>query len=154
MTINEEIWLARHTCRCTSCSICSWRSSNCCSLSSRCFTCGDGIRLGLAQTIHAYAYTVYVRYFWQGNYHTYGHIRCTYTVLANPTYGTHTTGTLLIVNHGLGSWSYRCCTPNKMIRYTHMHTHTHAHTHMHTHMHTHTRTHTHTIKVLHTGREG
>jgi hypothetical protein len=31
-------------------------------------------------------YTVYLRYFWQGNYHTYGHIRCVYTVLANPTY--------------------------------------------------------------------
>ena len=30
-------------------------------------------------------YTAYVRYFWQGNYHIYGHIRCIYTVLANPT---------------------------------------------------------------------
>jgi hypothetical protein len=29
-------------------------------------------------------YTVYVRYFWQGNYQIYGHIRCIYTVLANP----------------------------------------------------------------------
>jgi len=28
---------------------------------------------------------VYVRYFWQKNYHTYGHIRCKCTVLANPT---------------------------------------------------------------------
>jgi len=27
---------------------------------------------------------VYIRYFWQGNHHTYGHIRCVYTVLANP----------------------------------------------------------------------
>jgi hypothetical protein len=25
-----------------------------------------------------------VQYFWQGYYHAYGHIRCTYTVLANP----------------------------------------------------------------------
>ena len=32
---------------------------------------------------HTCAYTVYVRYFLQGNYCTYGHIRCTYTVLAN-----------------------------------------------------------------------
>ena len=24
------------------------------------------------------------RYFWQGNYQIYGHIRCMYTVLANP----------------------------------------------------------------------
>ena len=29
---------------------------------------------------------MYIRYFWQGIHHTYGHIRCRYTVLANPTY--------------------------------------------------------------------
>jgi len=28
--------------------------------------------------------TVYIRHFWQGNYQIYGHIRCIYTVLANP----------------------------------------------------------------------
>jgi hypothetical protein len=28
--------------------------------------------------------TVYIRYFWQGNHQIYGHIRCIYTVLANP----------------------------------------------------------------------
>jgi len=27
-----------------------------------------------------------MRRFWQGNHHTYIHIRCVYTVLANPTY--------------------------------------------------------------------
>jgi hypothetical protein len=27
---------------------------------------------------------VYTRYFWQGNHWSYGHIRCVYTVLANP----------------------------------------------------------------------
>jgi hypothetical protein len=27
---------------------------------------------------------VHIRCFWQGNHHTYGHIRCVYTVLANP----------------------------------------------------------------------
>jgi len=31
-------------------------------------------------------YTVYIRYFWQGNHRIYGHIRCIYTVLANPIY--------------------------------------------------------------------
>ena len=31
-------------------------------------------------------YTVYIRYFWQGDRQIYGHIRCIYTVLANPTY--------------------------------------------------------------------
>ena len=30
-------------------------------------------------------YTEYVRYIWQENYQVYGHIRCIYTVLANPT---------------------------------------------------------------------
>jgi len=30
-------------------------------------------------------YTVYIRYFWQGNHPLYVHIRCIYTVLANPT---------------------------------------------------------------------
>jgi len=41
--------------------------------------------LGLARAIHLYVYTVYIQYFWQGNHHTYGHIRCVYTVLANLT---------------------------------------------------------------------
>ena len=43
--------------------------------------------LGLAQNhifIRRYVYTVYIRYFNLGNHHTYGHIRCVYTVLANP----------------------------------------------------------------------
>jgi len=29
-------------------------------------------------------YTVFIRYFWQGNHQIHGHIRCIYTVLANP----------------------------------------------------------------------
>ena len=29
---------------------------------------------------------MYIRYFKQGNHHTYGHIQCTYTVPANPAY--------------------------------------------------------------------
>jgi len=31
-----------------------------------------------------HTYTVYIRYFWQGHHQIYGHIRCIYTVLANP----------------------------------------------------------------------
>ena len=31
-----------------------------------------------------HTYTVCIRYIWQGNHHIYGHIRCIYTVLANP----------------------------------------------------------------------
>ena len=35
-------------------------------------------------------YTVYIRYFWQGNHQLYGHTRCIYSVLANPTHtNTH-----------------------------------------------------------------
>jgi len=33
---------------------------------------------------HNHIYTVYIRYFWQGNHQIYGHIRCIYTILANP----------------------------------------------------------------------
>jgi len=33
-----------------------------------------------------HVYTVYIRYVWQGKYKIYGHIRCIYTVLANPTH--------------------------------------------------------------------
>ena len=29
-------------------------------------------------------YTVHIRYFWQGNHQIYGHVRCIYTVMANP----------------------------------------------------------------------
>ena len=34
-------------------------------------------------------YTVCIRYFWQGFHHIYGHIRCIYTVLANPTHAQY-----------------------------------------------------------------
>jgi len=51
---------------------------------------GGGIKrhafVGLARTIHVYVYTVYIRYSKQRNHHTYSHIRCAYTVLANPMY--------------------------------------------------------------------
>jgi hypothetical protein len=33
-------------------------------------------------------YTVYIQYFWQENHEIYGHIRCIYTVLANPGYAS------------------------------------------------------------------
>jgi len=36
-------------------------------------------------------YTVHIRYSWQGNHHMYGHIRCTYTVLASPTHARRCT---------------------------------------------------------------
>jgi len=36
--------------------------------------------------IYIYIYTVYIRCFWQGYHQIYDHIRCIYTVLANPRY--------------------------------------------------------------------
>jgi len=36
-----------------------------------------------------HVYTVYIRYFWQGNYEIYVHIWCIYTILANPTHSQH-----------------------------------------------------------------
>jgi hypothetical protein len=40
--------------------------------------------IGWVRTIHLYIYTVYIQYVLQENHHIYGHIRCVYTVLANP----------------------------------------------------------------------
>ena len=31
-------------------------------------------------------YLVYIRYFWQGNRQIYGHIRCIFTIQANPAF--------------------------------------------------------------------
>jgi hypothetical protein len=49
--------------------------SACTALSPACSACRVG---------QNHIYTMYVRYFWQGNHRIYGHIRCIYTVLANP----------------------------------------------------------------------
>jgi len=78
--------------------------------------CSSHIHVGLARTIYIrcvclqyllgqdhltsicrvgqnHIYTVYIWYTWQGNHQIYGHIRCIYTVLANPTYMTQHTAT-------------------------------------------------------------
>jgi hypothetical protein len=44
------------------------------------------ILVWLAKTIYIRCIYGILWYFWQGNHQTYGHIRCIYTVLANPTY--------------------------------------------------------------------
>jgi hypothetical protein len=66
-----------------------------------------------------YTHMVYIRYFQQGNPHTYGHIRCVYTVLASPTYAS-----------GLSSFCpvSDACTYSHVQSCTHRHTHTHIHT--------------------------
>jgi len=43
-------------------------------------------RLHICRVGQNHIYTVYIWCFWQGNHQIYGHIRCIYTVLANPTY--------------------------------------------------------------------
>ena len=53
--------------------------------------------------------TVYVRYFWQGNYQIYGHVRCVYTMLANPNHSykswtTLYTNTVCRLNNWRCSW--------------------------------------------------
>ena len=47
----------------------------------------QGMDYDKARVGQNHIYTMYIRYFWQGNHHTYGHIRCVYTVLANPRQG-------------------------------------------------------------------
>jgi hypothetical protein len=42
--------------------------------------------VGLARTIYLRLRCAGIRYFRQGNHQIYGHIRCIYTVLANPDY--------------------------------------------------------------------
>jgi len=42
-------------------------------------------RWGMVRVGQNHIYTVYIRYFWQGNHQIFGHIRCIYMVLANPT---------------------------------------------------------------------
>ena len=36
-----------------------------------------------------HVHTAYTQYFWQGNHQIYGHIRCIYTILANPSHLPH-----------------------------------------------------------------
>ena len=62
--------------------------------------------VGLARTIHLQVFTVYIRYFRQGNRHTYGHIRCVYTVPANPIY-EHACVPLVIISKAVNVWLSR-----------------------------------------------
>jgi len=48
----------------------------------------EGVVVSFKQMIRVgqnHTYTVCIRYFKQKNHHIYGHIRCIYMVLANPT---------------------------------------------------------------------
>ena len=97
-----------------------------------------------------YTYSVpYIRHFWRGHHKKYGHIRCIYTVLANPNLHTH------ISNRRIYCGLCKCApmrvyTINNTRTHTrtHMHTHTYTHTHTHTRAHTHTHTHTHNYKMF------
>ena len=52
--------------------------------------------------------TLYLRYFWQGYHQLYGHIRCIYTVLANPRYTPYMT-VVLVISLPKIPYTYRNC---------------------------------------------
>ena len=72
---------------------------------------GQPTYLGLARTICT-IYTVYKRYFWQGNHEIYGHTRCISTVLANPSsdlslhhsFSSLGEARVLVLGAGIGCW--------------------------------------------------
>ena len=74
-------------------------------------------------------YTVYMRYFWQGNHQIYGHIRCIYTVLANP---THLALNATFTTFG-PEWQLRVFFPDDQCWERHTQTHVHIHTPKHIH---------------------
>ena len=58
------------------------------SLESKCYSLNSGVMSAFvswgSRVGQNHIYTVYIRHFWHGNHQMYGHIRCIYTVLANP----------------------------------------------------------------------
>jgi len=66
----------------------------------------------LARIIHLWVYTVYVQHFWQGNHHTYGHIRCVYTVLANPIRLPHASKSLKLMQRASRKYDALCARNN------------------------------------------
>jgi len=69
------------------------RERGCCELWARALIESESViappvraRLHMFRVGQNHIYTVYMRYFWQGNHQIYGYIRCIYTVLANPTH--------------------------------------------------------------------
>jgi len=65
-------------------------------------------------------YTVYIWYFGQGIHQRYGHTRCIYTVLANP---THTACTVLWSGDSLLA-AFWCCTNVELASTVHVYVHT------------------------------
>ena len=100
---------------------------------------------GMHRVGQNHIYTVYTQYFWQGNRQIYGHIRCIYTVLANPRYAF----TCLVSRHCqiFATDSETHTYPQIQIytrNYTHKHARTSAQKHTRTHMHACTRAGKHT----------
>ena len=122
-------------------------------------------------------YTMYLRYFWQGNHQIYGHVRRIYAVLANPMCEACSAGANSVKCGGgahklRGRFFHASCTVtnarshSKLTRHapsttcacsitppppphTHMLTHinTCMHTQAHTHVHTRTHKHTHSLSL-------
>ena len=90
---------------------------------------------GMCRVGQNHIYTVCIRYYWQGNHQIYGHIRCIYTVLANPRYVawgfySHVRG---LKSMRVTWWCVCTCA----------HVHTQIHKHAQTEIRTRTRTHAH-----------
>jgi len=100
-----------------------------------------------------------MRCIWQGYHQLYGHIRCIYTVSANPTHVSAVDQTIrdgqtsLDANQHTNTITH---TLKHTSKYTHAHTttytqiHTQAHTHTYIHVHTETHTYTHVYTQSHT----
>ena len=83
---------------------------------------------------------MYIRYFRQGNHQIYGHIRCIYTVLANPSYTcmfmAYPSGTTWSYIHRHGKYrmytvySYKCIFLASPSGTTWSYVHRHGHTYM------------------------
>jgi len=97
-----------------------------------------------------YIYGVYT-VFWQGNHQRYGHIRCIYTVLADPTHTHIQTNKALTayITQYTFTRKHTYPAPKDLTLRWNTHTHTHTHTHTLTHAHTHTHTHIHTHACAH-----
>jgi hypothetical protein len=73
-----------HTLTCTHTHACRARMERC--LSNALIKPTQNTRwIQMSRAGQNHIYTVYMRCFWQGNHQIYAHIRCRYTVLANPT---------------------------------------------------------------------
>jgi len=83
----------------------------------------------------SHIYMVYIRHLWQGNHQAYGHIRCIYTVLANPSYVK--LPLLFQLPYDITHAQIHISTHAHIYTHTYTQTNTHIHIHIHTPHNTH-----------------